>query len=157
MDCIQIEIEHGELVALIGPSGSGKSTLLRHIAGLEISDRDSGSEILIRGESIQKSGRLSRRVRRIRSGIGVIFQQFNLISRVDVLHNVLIGALGSIPRWRGTLALFTREEKERALQHLDRVGLKDLAGQRASTLSGGQQQRVAIARSMMQEASIVLG
>lgn len=150
------DIEKGELVALIGPSGSGKSTLLRHIAGLEIADKNSRSNIIINGNPIQRNGRLSKGVRKIRSGIGVIFQQFNLINRMDVLHNVLLGALGSIPRWRGTLGLFTTEEKQRAYQALERVGLHELAYQRASTLSGGQQQRVAIARTMMQQADIVL-
>lgn len=144
------------MVALIGPSGSGKSTLLRHIAGLEISDRNADSEVLVNGEALQSRGRLSKKVRHIRSGIGVIFQQFNLINRLDVLHNVLIGALGSIPRWRGTLGLFTQAEKQRAFEALERVGLLDLAYQRASTLSGGQQQRVAIAKTMMQQADIVL-
>lgn len=156
LDTVSADIEKGELVALIGPSGSGKSTLLRHIAGLEISDRNTDCCIAINGESIQSAGRLSKRVRKIRSDIGVIFQQFNLINRMDVLHNVLIGALGKVPRWRGTLGIFTRSEKQRAMQALDRVGLLDFAYQRASTLSGGQQQRVAIARTMMQQADIVL-
>lgn len=156
LDSVSAEIEKGELVALIGPSGSGKSTLLRHIAGLEISDRNAECRIAINGECIQSAGRLSKRVRKIRSGIGVIFQQFNLINRMDVLHNVLVGALGKVPRWRGTLGIFTRSEKQRAMQALDRVGLLDFAFQRASTLSGGQQQRVAIARTMMQQADIIL-
>lgn len=153
---ISTTIHEGEIVALIGPSGSGKSTLLRHIAGLEISDADQASNICIHGEIIQKAGALTRSARSIRSNIGVIFQQFNLINRMSVLSNVLLGLLGKIPRWRGTLGLFTREEKNRALMALDQVGLKAVANQRASTLSGGQQQRVAIARSMMQQAKVVL-
>lgn len=156
LDSVSIEIDKGDLVALIGPSGSGKSTLLRHIAGLEISDRDTGCAISINGNCIQAEGQLSNHVRKIRSGIGVIFQQFNLINRMDVLHNVLVGALGKVPRWRGTLGIFTRSEKQRAVKALERVGLLELAYQRASTLSGGQQQRVAIARTMMQQADIIL-
>jgi phosphonate transport system ATP-binding protein len=156
LDDVSIDIDEGEIVALIGPSGSGKSTLLRHIAGLEVSDRNPDSAVIINGQNLQSQGRLNRKIRYIRSGIGVIFQQFNLIDRLNVLTNVLIGALGSVPRWRGTLGLFTSDEKQRALESLDRVGLKELAWQRASTLSGGQQQRVAIARTQMQRASIVL-
>ena len=156
LDSVCAEIEEGELVALIGPSGSGKSTLLRHIAGLEISDRNADCSIKINGECIQSAGRLSKRIRKTRSGIGVIFQQFNLINRMDVLHNVLIGGLGKVPLWRGTLGIFTCSEKQRAMEALDRVDLLDFAYQRASTLSGGQQQRVAIARTMMQQADIIL-
>ncbi|MFP6863492.1 phosphonate ABC transporter ATP-binding protein, partial [Pseudomonas sp.] len=70
--------------------------------------------------------------------------------------NVLLGCLGRIPRWRGTFGLFSAEEKQQALQALARVGLADLAQQRASTLSGGQQQRVAIARALCQRAKVIL-
>lgn len=156
LDSVSATINEGEIVALIGPSGSGKSTLLRHIAGLEISNRDNHSKITVNGDAIQEHGRLNRQARRIRSNIGVIFQQFNLIGRLSVLTNVQLGCLGSIPSWRGSLGLFNKAEKERALQALERVGLRELADQRASTLSGGQQQRVAIARSLMQGANLIL-
>lgn len=161
---VSIQISKGEIVALIGPSGSGKSTLIRHIAGLKISDKTiSGStditantEILINGKLLQSNGKLGKSVRKIRSGIGVIFQQFNLINRLSVLTNVLIGSLGKIPSWRGSIGYFTRDEKIKAMQALDSVGLKDFAFQRASNLSGGQQQRVAIARTLMQDVNIIL-
>lgn len=156
LDEVSAEIQQGDLVALIGPSGSGKSTLLRHIAGLEVSDKNPQCEISVNGQTIQQAGRLSSGIRPKRARIGVIFQQFNLVSRLNVQTNVLIGALGRIPRWRGTLGLFNKQERAAALAALDRVGLKDLAYQRASTLSGGQQQRVAIARSMMQQADVIL-
>ena len=156
LDDISIQITQGEIVALIGPSGSGKSTLLRHIAGLEISDRNAATEVNVDGLPVQKDGRLAKGARKARIRIGVVFQQFNLINRLNVLTNVLIGCLGTIPKWRGTLGIFTREEKARALAALDRVGLKEIACQRASTLSGGQQQRVAIARSLMQQANVIL-
>lgn len=160
LDDVSIQIMEGEIVALIGPSGSGKSTLLRHIAGLEISDKSSAvnnvTEININGQALQANGKLSKSARRIRSGIGVIFQQFNLINRLSVITNVLIGSLGSIPRWRGSLGLFTRDEKRKAILALDSVGLKSFSFQRAGDLSGGQQQRVAIASTLMQGANIIL-
>lgn len=153
---ISLNITENEMVALIGPSGSGKSTLLRHIAGLEQSDRNVNSSIEIYAQSIQQNGRLNRNSRNLRNQVGVIFQQFNLINRMSVLSNVLMGSLGRISIVRGTLGLFSKAEKEQALQALERVGLEKLAWQRASTLSGGQQQRVAIARCLMQQAKIIL-
>lgn len=146
---LKLEIQAGEMVALIGASGSGKSTLLRHVAGLARCDRDNGGSIDVLGRRLQASGRLSGEVRRLRADIGYIFQQFNL-------DNVLLGFLGRMPRWRGSLGLFSAEQKRQALEALARVGLADLAGQRASTLSGGQQQRVAIARALTQKAEVIL-
>ncbi len=138
---LRLEIQAGEMVALIGASGSGKSTLLRHVAGLARCDRDNGGSIDVLGRRLQASGRLSGEVRRLRADIGYIFQQFNLVNRLSVLDNVLLGFLGRMPRWRGSLGLFSAEQKRQALEALARVGLADFAGQRASTLSGGQQQR----------------
>ncbi len=153
---ISLQVQSGEIVALIGPSGSGKSTLLRHLAGLQISDKKVTTKIVVNDQVVQQNGKLSSSVRKTRSNIGVIFQQFNLINRLDVITNVLIGGLGTIPRWRGTLGLFNKAEKAQALAALERVGLSEIATQRASTLSGGQQQRVAIARSLMQRATVIL-
>lgn len=153
---LALSIQHGEMVALIGASGSGKSTLLRHLAGLACCDRSNGGSVQVLGREVQAAGRLNGKVRKLRSDIGYIFQQFNLVNRLSVLDNVLLGCLGRMPGWRGNLGLFNQEEKQRALQSLDRVGLVDLAGQRASTLSGGQQQRVAIARALTQRAEVIL-
>ena len=153
---LELSIQHGEMVALIGASGSGKSTLLRHLAGLACCDRDKGGRVEVLGRDVQAGGRLNRKVRKQRADIGYIFQQFNLVNRLSVLDNVLLGCLGRMPAWRGNLGLFNKEEKQRALQSLDRVGLVDLAAQRASTLSGGQQQRVAIARALTQQAEVIL-
>ncbi len=153
---LRLEIQAGEMVALIGASGSGKSTLLRHVAGLARCDRDNGGSIDVLGRRLQASGRLSGEVRRLRADIGYIFQQFNLVNRLSVLDNVLLGFLGRMPRWRGSLGLFSAEQKRQALEALARVGLADFAGQRASTLSGGQQQRVAIARALTQKAEVIL-
>lgn len=153
---LALSIQHGEMVALIGASGSGKSTLLRHLAGLACCDRSNGGSVQVLGREVQASGRLNGKVRRLRADIGYIFQQFNLVNRLSVLDNVLLGCLGRMPRWRGSLGVFNAEEKARAMANLDRVGLADLAPQRASTLSGGQQQRVAIARALTQQAEVIL-
>ncbi len=155
LDDVDFAVAEGEMLALIGPSGSGKSTLMRHLSGLVKGDRQT-SNIEVLGNAIQKQGALAKNIRRTRVKIGCIFQQFNLVNRLSVLTNVLIGCLGSLPAWRGYLSLFTEEEKQKALDALDRVGLKDQAYKKAAHLSGGQQQRVAIARALMQEADILL-
>ncbi len=160
---VSLAVEQGEMVALIGASGSGKSTLIRLISGLERGDKSSGAKqpgndgrIQVLGASVQDSGQINRNIRRLRARIGVIFQQFNLVNRLSLLTNVVLGVLGRIPAWRGTLGLFTREEKMLAMEALRRVGMDQYAGQRASTLSGGQQQRAAIARALMQGAEVLL-
>ena len=153
---LELNVPVGAMVALIGASGSGKSTLLRHLAGLATGDRNSGGEVQMLGQDVQTNGTLNRNVRRLRSDIGYIFQQFNLVGRLSVLKNVLLGSLGRMSRLRGTLGLFNKEEVNDALRALERVGLLEYAYRRASTLSGGQQQRVAIARALCQKAEIIL-
>jgi phosphonate transport system ATP-binding protein len=145
------------MVALIGASGSGKSTLIRHIAGLIEGDRRNGAcSVNVLGKRVQNEGRISSAARDVRTHIGVIFQQFNLVERMSVLSNVLVGVLGRVPRWRGYVGLFTKEEKRLAMGALERVGIAATVRQRASTLSGGQQQRAAIARALVQQSKIVL-
>ena len=146
----------GEMVALIGASGSGKSTLIRHIAGLDHGDNDGPCCIDVFGRRLLDNGRLSREARAIRRDVGVIFQQFNLVGRLPVLTNVLVGCLGRIPGWRGTLGIFDGDEKAEAMRALGRVGIAETARQRSSTLSGGQQQRAAIARALVQGAKLLL-
>jgi phosphonate transport system ATP-binding protein len=153
---VSLVIEPGELVALIGASGSGKSTLLRHIAGLAAADPANPSSIEVHGRAVQQGGRIAPNVRDIRAGIGFVFQQFNLVGRLPVLTNVLAGLLHRVPTWRRMLKYFDREEIREGLEALARVGMAEQAMQRASTLSGGQQQRVAIARTLVQRASIIL-
>jgi phosphonate transport system ATP-binding protein len=152
---VDLQVEPGEMVALIGPSGSGKSTLLRHISGLT-SGRGSSGTVRVHGDVVQQDGRLEPQVRRLRADIGFVFQQFQLVGRLRLLDNVLVGLLPRVPVWRGLVGLFTRSEKERALSALHRVGLAAAALQRTSTLSGGQQQRAAIARAMVQQARVIL-
>jgi phosphonate transport system ATP-binding protein len=153
LDNVSITVASGEMVALIGASGSGKSTLLRHLSGFV--GGDSG-EVTICGESVQSHGRIARNVRAVRSNIGFIFQQFNLVGRLTLLTNVLTGQLYRIPNHRSLLKLFTRHEREIGLKALAEVGMDSYAFQRASTLSGGQQQRAAIARALVQGAKVVL-
>lgn len=153
---ISFKISSGEMVALIGASGSGKSTLLRLISGLIRSDQLAETEISIFGKVIQKKGKISADARALRSRIGVVFQKFNLVNRLSVLTNVLIGNLGSMPRWKGNLGLFSKAQKRAAMHALERVGMVRQAMQRGSTLSGGQQQRAAIARSLVQGAELLI-
>jgi phosphonate transport system ATP-binding protein len=155
LDSVSLDVLKGEMIALIGPSGSGKSTLLRLIAGLATIDLDDGS---IDGfeQRLQENGRLTERVRAARRRIGFVFQQFNLVGRLSLFTNVVLGALGRVGFWRGLLGLWPAETRAAAMAALVRVGVADRAGQRANTLSGGQQQRGAIARTLVQQAEVVL-
>jgi len=155
LDGVSVEVGPGEMVALIGPSGSGKSTLLRSITGLHPIDAGKGV-IEVFGETVQKNGRTTSHIREARGKLGMIFQQFNLVGRLSLFSNVMLGALGRIPGWRGLLGVWPAADKDKAMAALHRVGVSDYAGQRANTLSGGQQQRGAIARAIVQGAQAIL-
>jgi phosphonate transport system ATP-binding protein len=155
LDEVALRADPGEMIALIGASGSGKSTLMRHIAGFIASDLQP-SRIEVLGRPIQQNGKIVSEVRRMRTDIGFVFQQFNLVNRLSVITNVLTGTLSRVPLWRSLLYRFTREERAAALMALHEVGIAELAYQRAGTLSGGQQQRAALARTLVQGARIIL-
>jgi len=152
---IDLKIEKGEFVGLIGASGSGKSTLIRIISGLEKTDKNCGA-VALHGQTMQENGNRSSAQRKARKELGVIFQQFNLVTRLSLMKNVLVGRLGRVAGWRGILGMFSRDDQVRALKNLERVGMVDFAHQRASELSGGQQQRGAIARVLTQQAKTIL-
>ena len=148
---IDLTIDDGEFVVVVGLSGAGKSTLLRVLNGLV--PATSGSVIV---EGTQVVGASPATLRQIRSGIGMIFQTFNLVNRTTVLNNVLMGRLSVVPAWRSTLGLWPAEDREAAMVALERVGIVEKAYVRASNLSGGQQQRVGIARALAQEPGLML-
>jgi phosphonate transport system ATP-binding protein len=150
---VDLHVAPGEMVALIGASGSGKSTLLRHLAGLMAGDTGG---VYVNGRTVQERGRVARDIRSVRAGVGFVFQQFNLVDRLPVLVNVLAGMLHKVPLWRSLPRIFTARERAQGIEALRRVGIGDCWAQRASTLSGGQQQRAAIARAMVQGASVIL-
>jgi len=151
LDDVSLEVHQGEFLVVIGLSGSGKSTLLRCINRLET---PSAGRIWISGREITHAG--GAELRRLRTDIGMIFQQFNLVKRHTVLANVLSGYLGQTSLASSLFLRFTDEERDRAQACLDRVGLGDRGGSRADALSGGQQQRVAIARALMQQPQLIL-
>lgn len=155
LDRVSLDVRRGEMIALIGPSGSGKSTLLRSISGLQTIDAGEG-RIDAFGEAVQENGRIGAGVRKVRTRIGFIFQQFNLVGRLTLFANVLLGSLGRTAAWRGVFGLWPRETKLAAMAALARMGVADYASQRANTLSGGQQQRGAIARALVQRAKVIL-
>lgn len=148
---LSVRIAPGERVVILGPSGSGKSTLLRHINGLE---RATAGRITVLGSSVDPLR--GSALRRFRSHIGFIFQQFELVGSATALENVLMGGLSRLRGPRVGALSYPKPFRDRARQLLDEVGLADHANRRADTLSGGQQQRTAIARALMQEPDILL-
>jgi len=159
---VNLRVEQGEFVGVIGLSGSGKSTLLRCInrliestsGAIMVPHSLAGHGANDANADILKLG--SQELRLLRRKVGMVFQQFNIVKRLTVIENVLSGGLGYQPALRSTLRIFSQEEKRQALTNLKRVGLLDHAYKRADELSGGEQQRVAIARTLMQRPAIIL-
>lgn len=148
---INLEIEQGEFVAIIGLSGAGKSTLLRTINRMH--DITNG-ELIVNGEEVNILK--GKSLRQFRRNIGMVFQSFNLVTRTTVIDNVLTSRVPDMPMYKSMIGLFSKEDKVIALEALDKVGILDKAYVRADQLSGGQQQRVALARTLAQKPEIIL-
>ena len=148
---VNLEIEEGKITGIIGRSGSGKSTLLRMINRLI-----EPTEGTIEFNDTIITDIKGKALRKWRSECAMIFQQFNLVDRLDVLTNVLIGSLGRNYSFLNLFGYFSKEERINALRNLNRFELTEKSLQRSGTLSGGQQQRVAIARALMQKPKILL-
>ena len=148
---VNLQIPQGEFVAIIGLSGAGKSTILRCINRMH--DATKGQVIV---DDVDVSTLKGAALRKFRRKVGMIFQSFNLVSRSTALKNVLTADVPEMPFWRVLLGIFTKEQKMRALESLDKVGILSKAYTRCDQLSGGQQQRVALARTLNQNPSIIL-
>ncbi|NBD95769.1 MAG: phosphonate ABC transporter ATP-binding protein [Gammaproteobacteria bacterium] len=151
MKDLDLEIEPGEFVVIVGSSGAGKSTLLRAVNGL---NRLTAGTVEIDGEAVAR--REGRELRELRKRIGMIFQDFRLVKRMSVINNVLIGRLAHVPGWRAMFNFWPQRDRDIAANALERVGIPEKAWVRASSLSGGQQQRVGVARALAQEPAIIL-
>lgn len=148
---VSFTVEPDDFFAIIGPSGAGKSTLIRCVNRLV---EPTAGKVLLDGRNLVALGQ--RQLRQARRHIGMIFQEFNLIERLSVIDNVLTGRLGYTGTLRSLFRRFPREDVAKALDLLDRVGLKDHVHKRADRLSGGQRQRVGIARALMQDPRLLL-
>jgi phosphonate transport system ATP-binding protein len=147
---VSFTLSRGEFLVVLGPSGAGKSTLMRCINHLAV---PTAGRILVNGREVTRK---HRELRKLRQGIGMVFQQFNLVLRLSVIMNVLAGRLSYRSAWRSLFYSFTHEDRVIALEALEMVGLGHKACQRADTLSGGEQQRVGIARALAQRPSVIL-
>ena len=148
---VNLKIDQGEFVAIIGLSGAGKSTLIRCINRMH--DISEGKIIV---DNVEVNSLKGKEVRKFRQRIGMIFQSFNLVTRISVLKNVLVSFVPELPYWRKITGIFSKEQKIKALTALDQVGILDKAYVRVDQLSGGQQQRVALARTLAQNPDIIL-
>ncbi len=151
LDEVSLKIDQGEFVAIIGLSGAGKSTLIRTIN--KMIDITAG-RLTVNGVDV--SALKGRALRKFRRKIGMVFQSFNLISRVSVINNVLTARVADLSIFRALFGLYSKQDKILALESLDKVGILDKAYIRADQLSGGQQQRVALARTLAQTPEIIL-
>lgn len=145
---IDLEIESGQFIAVLGPSGAGKSTLIRLLNGLEV---PTTGRVCIDGLEVNR-----KTAKAIRARVGMVFQQFNLVDRLNVMTNVLCGRLGKRHWLPSLFHLFPKADIDLAKGALARVGLTEKAWVRADQLSGGQQQRVGIARALAQEPALIL-
>ena len=145
---VSFKVKKGEFISILGPSGSGKTTLLRSLNGLETID---SGEVIFDNNKITKDN-----LPEVRKKTGMIFQEFNLVNNISSINNVLTGLLNSSSKFLSMFYLFTKEQKLKALQSLDTVGLLDKSYNRADELSGGQRQRVGIARAIIKKPLLLL-
>jgi len=148
---ISITADAGEIVAIIGASGAGKSTLLRCVNGLQ---PPTSGKIVLDGDEVTAMEEIQ--LQQIRRHIGFIWQEYNLVDRLFVLTNVLVGRLGYNNGFSSLVGFFDRSHRAVAVRNLERVNLLDRASQRADSLSGGEKQRVSIARAVSQEPKVIL-
>ena len=145
---VNLRVKEGEFLTILGPSGSGKTTLLRSINGLE---KIESGKIFFKEEEINDFS-----LPNVQKKTGMIFQDFNLVNNLSAINNVLTGLLNSSSKFLSMFYLFTNEQKLRALQALETVGLLKKAYKRADELSGGQRQRVGIARAIIKKPLLLL-
>lgn len=148
---VSFSVPRGSFLSLIGPSGAGKTTLLRLFNGMV---RPLSGEVWVEG--VRFDTLKGKKRRQVQQQVGMIFQEFCLVEESTCLENVLCGALGRISLWRALWGKFPEREVAKARQALDLVGLGGREDTLAGSLSGGQKQRVAIARTLVQEASVIL-
>lgn len=149
---VDLQVSAGETVVLLGANGSGKSTLQKCLTKLV---RPTSGTVEVLGTDVCTARK--REISALRKDVGVVFQKINLVRELSVLTNVIHGSLGRVRSSRNWFASSARsEQREEAMEALERVGLAHVAGRRAEQLSGGQQQRVAIARMIMQQPRVVL-
>ncbi|WP_407311188.1 phosphonate ABC transporter ATP-binding protein [Desulfosporosinus sp. SB140] len=151
LDNVSFSMEEGEFVSIIGPSGAGKSTLLRCINRMI---EPNGGEIFFDGDIC--SNMAKKKLRNLRTKIGMIFQHYNLVDRLTVIENVLHGRLGYKSTLEGVIGRYTKEEKKQAFRIIKILGLDEQVYKRCDQLSGGQKQRVGIARALIQNPKIIL-
>ena len=148
---LNLEINEGDFLIIVGLSGAGKSTLLRTINNLV---KPSNGVVFLDNKDITNANK--KQLKQIRSEIGMIFQTFNLVNRSTVLKNVLTGRLSKVSTIRSVLGLWPKDQKQMAFEALNQVEILEKAYVRASNLSGGQQQRVGIARALSQKPKVML-
>ena len=148
---VDLEVPRGQVMALIGPSGAGKSTLIRCVNRLV---EPTSGKVFLGDLELTHLG--SRELRRARTRMGMIFQEYALVERLSVMENVLSGRLGYVGFWRSFLRKFPQSDIDEAFNLLERVGLDHMADKRADELSGGQRQRVGICRALIQNPDLLL-
>lgn len=151
VDTVDLDASTPQMIGIIGPSGAGKSTFLRMLNRLTPA---TSGKVVVDGRNILKLEGAEKRA--WQRDCAMIFQQFNLVPRLDVVTNVMLGRLNRLSNVKSLFNIFGKEEIERAFAALERLGIAEQALNRADTLSGGQQQRVAIARALTQEPKMIL-